>query len=101
MPLSAEAWSSPVGNALSRINMRAETIERIRLSSFVTLVSDTLDVPPAVVAIVLVAKLQSWQSAKTLRLATRADEGGVSIDGYAGPGRGGRGCRARDPDRAQ
>ncbi|MGE4183207.1 MAG: DUF4328 domain-containing protein [Limisphaerales bacterium] len=57
-----------IGQAVLRTALRAETIEELLVSSWITFLSDGLDLPLGVVVLVIVRKLQSWQSDKRQRI---------------------------------
>jgi hypothetical protein len=56
-----------LGQAIFRFTLRAESIDELLVSSWLTLVSDAMDLPLGVVAMVVVAKLQTLQSEKHRR----------------------------------
>jgi hypothetical protein len=66
LPLWWTLWimASFVGQAVLRTTLRAETVEQLLASSWLTFISDSLDLPLGLVAIAIVGKLQSWQSEK-------------------------------------
>ncbi len=55
-----------------RAALRAETIDEILASSWLTFLSDALHLPLGIVVIVLVSKLQAWQSEKRRRVGSPA-----------------------------
>jgi len=74
LPLWWLFWvvASFVGQAVLRTTLRAETLEQLIASSWITFISDGLDLPLGVVAITVVTNLHSWQSEKHSRLAVAA-----------------------------
>lgn len=72
LPVWWTLWilASFVGQAVFRTTFRAETLEELITSSSITLVSDVLDIPLGIVVVLLVSKLQTWQSEKHRRIAT-------------------------------
>jgi hypothetical protein len=74
LPVWWALWiiSGVAGQAVFRLSLRAETAEELLAASRATLFSDMIDVPLGIVAIMVVAKLQGWQSDKDRRLASAA-----------------------------
>ena len=72
LPLWWMLWviSGAVAQGVFRAALRADTIDELLLSSWVMLISDALDVPLAVLAIVVVGRLSTWQSEKRRRLTS-------------------------------
>jgi len=72
LPVWWTLWiiSNYVGQAVFRVTLQAETVDAFLASSWITWVSDALDLPLGVAVIVLVAELQSRQSEKRRRLAS-------------------------------
>lgn len=70
-PLWWTLWiiSNFIDQAAFRSAFRADTVDELIASSWITFVSDALDLPLGIVAIAVVAKLQTWQSEKRRRLA--------------------------------
>lgn len=58
-----------VAQALFRTALRADTVDELLASSWMTFVSDALDLPLCIAAMVVVTKLQAWQAEKRRRLA--------------------------------
>jgi hypothetical protein len=74
LPLWWTLWiiSNFVGQAVFRSALRADTVDQLLASSWITFASDALDLPLGIVAIAVVAKLQTWQSEKHRRYASTA-----------------------------
>lgn len=67
-----------VGVAALRVARQADTLDELRVSSVLMFVSYAVDLPLAVLVIVLVSKLQAWQVAKHQRVdLPLGEEGGV------------------------
>lgn len=73
MPLWWTLWilANFVGQAILRTAFREETIDELLASSWLTFLSDALDLPMGIVVIMLVSKLKAWQSEKLRRVGGR------------------------------
>ncbi len=71
LPLWWTLWiiSTFVQQAVFHSALRADTANELLASSWIAFVSDALDLPLGIVAMAVVAKLQTWQSEKRRRLA--------------------------------
>jgi len=74
LPLWWTLWilSTFVGQAVFRAALRANSVDELLASSWLTFVSDALDLPLSIVVILLVSKLQEWQLAKHQHVASTA-----------------------------
>jgi len=63
-----------IGQAVFRSALRADTVDELLASSWITLVSDAVNLPLGIVAMTVVAKLQTWQSEKRHRVAVNSRE---------------------------
>jgi hypothetical protein len=67
--------SAVAGQASFRMSMRAETISQLRTSSIVTLVSDVIDLPLGLVALLMIRGLYSVQERRHEQLADNSEHG--------------------------
>jgi hypothetical protein len=70
--------SCVIGRIAFRLNLRAEGLESLRIASVVQVISDLVDIPPIVLALAMLRRIQTMQEEKKANLLESSDPIGLS-----------------------